>query len=102
VGKVARDVQFEFEKPERESEATTDEDFYPLQWDKQVTDAAEAHDTTTDAGTRLAIIDTGIDVDHPDLEAIRDRAKGVDGQSGADIGAGRLNAAPALDANTIN
>jgi hypothetical protein len=41
-------------------------------------------------------------VDHPDLEAIRDRAKGVDGQSGADIGAGRLNAAPALDANTIN
>jgi subtilisin family serine protease len=69
VGKVARDVEIEFETPEREADETTDEDYYPLQWDKQVTDAAEAHETTTGAGTRLAIIDTGIDVDHPDLQA---------------------------------
>ncbi|WP_246045592.1 S8 family peptidase [Halorussus ruber] len=70
VGDVARDVNLDFEKPEKEHEnTTTDDDLYPYQWDKQVTDVPEAHDTTTGEGTRLAIIDTGIDVDHPDLQA---------------------------------
>ncbi|NEU58883.1 S8 family serine peptidase [Halorussus sp. MSC15.2] len=69
VGAVARDVSIEFEKPEKEADETTDEDYYSLQWDKQVTDVSAAHDTATGDGTRLAIIDTGIDVDHPDLQA---------------------------------
>ncbi|NHN48672.1 S8 family serine peptidase [Halostella sp. JP-L12] len=70
VSEVARDVRFEFEGPERveQADTTTDEDRYPLQWDKQVTDVAEAHETTAGEGTRLAIIDTGIDFDHPDLK----------------------------------
>lgn len=68
VGQVARDVSLEFEKPEKEDEKATDEDFYPLQWDKQVTDVPEAHETSTGDGARLSIIDTGIYVDHPDLK----------------------------------
>jgi subtilisin family serine protease len=68
VGEVSRDIQIEFEEPEERDE-TTDEDFYDLQWDKQVTDVADAHETTTGSGSRIAVIDTGIDVDHPDLEA---------------------------------
>jgi subtilisin family serine protease len=69
VGQVARDVNIEFEKPEKDHEnTTTDDELYPYQWDKQVTDVSEAHDTATGEGTRLAIIDTGIDVDHPDLQ----------------------------------
>jgi subtilisin family serine protease len=35
-------------------------------------------------------------------QAIREGAEGVDGQSSADLGAGRLNADEALDASTIN
>ncbi|WP_137286394.1 S8 family peptidase [Halorussus salinisoli] len=70
VGKVSRDVNLEFEKPEKDHEnTTTDDELYPYQWDKQVTDVSEAHDTATGEGARLAIIDTGIDVDHPDLQA---------------------------------
>jgi subtilisin family serine protease len=71
VEHVARDLTFELEEPEfREApEDTSDEQLYGLQWDKQVTDVAAAHDTATGAGSRLAIIDTGIDVDHPDLQA---------------------------------
>ncbi|WP_458206822.1 S8 family peptidase [Haladaptatus sp. NG-SE-30] len=66
VSEVAADQQLELNAPERE-EDTTDEDLYPLQWDKQVTDVSEAHTQATGQGTRLAIIDTGVDFDHPDL-----------------------------------
>jgi len=70
VDEVARDVRFELEEPERieEADSTTDEELYSLQWDKQNTNAAEAHETATGEGTRLAIIDTGIYHDHPDLQ----------------------------------
>lgn len=54
----------------QQSDDSTDDDFYPLQWDKQdiTTDAAIAHERATGAGTTIAIIDTGVDVDdHPDL-----------------------------------
>ena len=49
---------------------STDDELFPLQWDKQdgTTDAAIAHERSTGAGTTIAIIDTGVDVDdHPDL-----------------------------------
>ena len=69
VARVARDVALDFETPEEQAESTTDEELYPYQWDKQVTDAAAAHETTTGEGARLAIIDTGVDADHPDLKA---------------------------------
>jgi subtilisin family serine protease len=71
VAEVARDVRFELEEPAvtESADETTDEDLYGLQWDKQVTDVADAHETTTGDGTRLAVIDTGVNHDHPDLQA---------------------------------
>lgn len=38
-----------------------------LQWDKDVTDVFSAHEYATGEGTSVAVIDTGIDLDHPDL-----------------------------------
>jgi subtilisin family serine protease len=70
VRAAVEDYQFRWDGPvERaESEETTDDVLFPLQWDKQVTDVPEAHETATGAGTTIAIIDTGTDVDgHPDL-----------------------------------
>lgn len=71
VRAVARDVQLRFEDPVERADATeetTDDQFYPLQWDKHRTDVAKAHETATGAGTTIAVIDTGTDVDgHPDL-----------------------------------
>lgn len=38
------------------------------QWDKAVTAGFEAHETATGDGTTIAVIDSGIDAAHPDLE----------------------------------
>jgi subtilisin family serine protease len=46
---------------------TDDETFYPYQWDKMTTDVPTAHETTMGDGSIIAIIDSGIDIDHPDL-----------------------------------
>ncbi|RBI63519.1 peptidase S8/S53 subtilisin kexin sedolisin [halophilic archaeon] len=66
---VDRKLTLDAPKLEEKAETTTDEDLYSLQWDKQVTDVPEAHTTATGEGTRIAIIDTGVDFDHPDLAA---------------------------------
>lgn len=42
------------------------------QWDKKLTDTFDAHATATGDGTTIAIIDTGIDHSHPDLEPVLD------------------------------
>lgn len=47
----------------------TDEPFYPLQWDKQVQDIQEVHETTQGEGTRVAVLDTGIPESHPDFQS---------------------------------
>lgn len=70
VNTVARDVTFRWDGPQEytASSETTDDGFFPLQWDKQVTDVPAAHETATGDGSTVAIIDTGVDVDsHPDL-----------------------------------
>lgn len=73
VGEAVRNVRLRLERPELDetvedpASETEDESLYPLQWDKQTTNAAEAHETTTGDGTTIAIIDTGTDLDHPDL-----------------------------------
>ena len=67
------DVTVELDEPETEIE--TDSDDLPsdgaalsdLQWDKETTDVFEAHEYATGEGTRMAVVDTGIDLDHPDL-----------------------------------
>lgn len=59
------------------TEESLDEDFAAVQWDKQAdtTGAFEAHDTATGEGRSVAIIDTGIDTDHPDLRNAVGRGK---------------------------
>lgn len=62
------DVTFELEGPVlQNSVESAAEPFYPYQWDKQVTNAAAAHDRATGDGTTIAVVDTGIDASHPDL-----------------------------------
>lgn len=68
VRNAVRDVRFELERPERtEAADTEDEPFFGLQWDKQVTEVSAAHDTATGDGRTIAVIDSGVDHDHPDL-----------------------------------
>ncbi len=72
VRAAATDVRFEVDLPELRAtpdESTLEEvpDLYDLQWDKQVQDVLEAHEYATGVGTTLAILDTGIYSDHPDL-----------------------------------
>ena len=73
VQEVARNAYFGLEGPELEEELDTAEFeppfFWENQWDKHVTDADDAHGTATGEGATVAILDTGIDPDHPDLKA---------------------------------
>ncbi len=47
----------------------SDAAYYDLQWDKQVQDVPSAHEVTEGEGTRVSVIDTGVDPTHPDLAA---------------------------------
>jgi len=67
------DVTIELDEPEIDADAdgesapSEDAALTDLQWDKEVTDVFEAHEYATGEGTRVAIVDTGIDLNHPDL-----------------------------------
>ncbi|MDS0297930.1 S8 family serine peptidase [Halogeometricum sp. S1BR25-6] len=54
-----------------------DDQYASLQWDKmaETTGAFEAHDTATGAGSTVAIIDTGIDEQHPDIPAVMEKGR---------------------------
>lgn len=73
VKSLAPDVELDVSDPSVESVSadqlaeSTDDEFYHYQWDKQDLDVPTAHETTTGEGTRVAIIDSGIDASHPDL-----------------------------------
>lgn len=56
---------------------TTDEPLYENQWDKALIDLPEAHEVTTGEGTRLALLDSGIYADHPDLDVNEDLSRVV-------------------------
>ena len=70
VQNAERDLRFELERPKREAPAegvdapTLYDDFL---WDKQVTESLEANQIATGSGSEIAIIDTGISYEHPDL-----------------------------------
>lgn len=49
---------------------TMDEPLYPLQWGKQDLRIPEAHDVTRGEGVRVAVIDSGIAAEHPDLDDV--------------------------------
>lgn len=70
----AADIELTLDSPTAEpreastsDEGPADDPLSALQWDKDVQDVPAAHDVTTGEGTRVAVIDTGIDPDHPDL-----------------------------------
>lgn len=51
-----------------ESESATDEPGYRYQWDKEDQNVPDVHEITHGDGARVAIIDTGVAADHPDLQ----------------------------------
>jgi subtilisin family serine protease len=75
VKSFAPDIEVQAPNPATEPESAdadatpTDEPFYPLQWDKQVQDLQEVHETTQGEGTRVAVLDTGIPESHPDFQS---------------------------------
>ena len=78
---AAPNIRFELERPKLE-EVTPEEDLDPptfyedFLWDKQVTESLEANQTATGDGSKIAIIDTGTDYRHPDLEPNLDEDAG--------------------------
>ena len=79
--------------------AATNDTYYGLQWGPQQVRAEQAWSTSTGAGQTIAIVDSGIDLDHPDLAGkivggATFVCKGAgpcgngDWQSGADNGSG--------------
>ena len=72
VSAVSRDVRLDFDEPVDRQVADPEETdgepaFADLQWDNRRIDAGEAQEIATGEGTSVAIVDTGIDFDHPDL-----------------------------------
>jgi subtilisin family serine protease len=45
-----------------------DAPYYPLQWDKRAFDIPAVHEVTRGEGARVAILDSGVHADHPDLQ----------------------------------
>ena len=72
-GKYAPDMVISLDLPtdrvdvDADDQSATDEPLYGFQWDKQVQDVPEAHETTRGEGARVAIIDSGVNAGHPDL-----------------------------------
>lgn len=67
------DFEVQLEEPiGREDAGVTQEEpaYWDLQWDKHITDVEQAHDIATGTGSTIAIIDTGIDHTHPDLQNV--------------------------------
>jgi len=92
----APDVEVRLDDPDVNAKAPTadeaspaDEPFYPLQWDKQSQNVPDAHEVTQGEGTRVAIIDSGVFADHPDLDVNRDLSRNFTGDGeGAGVPAG--------------
>ena len=69
----APDVTVRLDEPTPAATPTLDESDYEgqpgdfLQWDKSALDVTQAHQTTRGAGSRVAVIDSGILETHPDL-----------------------------------
>lgn len=90
VKRAARDVAYEMDEPPVDAAGpTSDATYADRQWDKQVTETFDAHETATGEGTRIAVVDTGVDATHPDLADNVNTDLGrsfIDGEAGPDAG----------------
>jgi subtilisin family serine protease len=72
VKEFVPDVELQIGEPveavEPDDSEALDDALYAYQWDKQDLEVPTAHGTTKGDGTRLAIIDSGVDASHPDLK----------------------------------
>lgn len=86
VSTALPDVAVEFAEPaiedvSPEAPETVDQVYEEYLWDKQIQQVREAHEYATGADQTIAVIDTGIDDTHPDLDVDVDRSVAiVDGQ----------------------
>ncbi|KAB1191940.1 S8 family serine peptidase [Haloferax sp. MBLA0076] len=67
----APDIEVSLKDPdvnETAPQETRDEPGYEIQWDKQSQQIPQVHSVTRGEGTRVAVIDSGVAADHPDLE----------------------------------
>jgi subtilisin family serine protease len=73
VKKYAPDLELTLDSPVSQPEAapeadSTEDPLEAFQWDKDVQDIDTVHERTRGEGTRVSIIDTGIDEGHPDFQ----------------------------------
>lgn len=73
-----------FVQPSGAATVSADDQYYGLQWGLQQINASQAWATSTGAGQTIAIVDSGIDLSHPDL-----RDKIVGGATFVDCGRGQ-------------
>lgn len=69
VQRVTADRRLELERPIQEIAADVDEPtaYDDLLWDKQTIESLEANEHATGEGASVAVIDTGIDYEHPEV-----------------------------------
>lgn len=106
VKHAMHDLQFRMEKPQKHAAyegrdqfpvPDIDDDLFELQWDKDVTSVPDAHDTATGEGRSIAIIDTGVGVNHPNLAGNLDIDRGRRFRAlevGSDLEVGKLASEP--------
>jgi serine protease len=54
--------------PAAAAQSTPNDEYFGLQWGQQQLHTPEAWTRSTGAGSTIAIVDSGVDLDHPDLE----------------------------------